>query len=1682
MRTKFSLAAKLMKYKLLILWCLPLLVFSVRPTVNVLAQTPVGMGPVQTSGIRSTPGLVTVVDWFRQVTQGSAVQGDFHYFTAWLQNALGLPVTSGLPIVGTLNDFSFGCSGNVGVMQLDTFSFASPAASHMTIVNCLASFNNDAVTNWKGHMTSNDNNGSGTWKNRLPFSKNGMLCIPFERQISGGTATVHDATFVCSPDSGAHWCNPYTWAHRAGSPGCDSSNWQADGDAPKCDAPDGTHPCTNAAYLDATHSSMMWHEIDNVGGASNGAENWIWINYGNQDGVSPPSGAGVESGCDPASVTCFMLTPGDGALGHVANGSVMDISAWTYSYCPGATQSTHCSGTSADAWTSTFANRTSVIGIYLTGTGQPFNGPHLNPQSVLWFNDHKEYCVLGQQVDFACSPTLQGTWVTGMRFWPAWPVGHLTAWLAPALGYSTISSSPPHVQVAAVGTQYFNTVPGTPVFAKWDLVAGRTYNGDAFQSNQLYPNGDQGAGFQFSTGNIAGSFPRKGLVWSFDFADQIGATNWFGFRDRGGNSAVITPCANNYGNTPVCGQVNGAAGTSLVSTGGIRITYGDTSTTGHFQVAPADFALNSPLSNSITPASMQGNGSYSAVGVIKFPSSDPLTPFTRYGSIWATGSNGGDDAQSQVSLDGLPVGGKQQLQLNWGAWNTKHWQFIANRTLDLDTEYFYILTVKAQTSCGTGCVPVAHLWVGINGVLTDLFAGVSYTAAGGASTSAKTPAVTNGPFVFGLGSYGAASQISVMQEVFMLYGRDLQFQEISATYKNMARKMAPRGVVIALVPMSFASTNTQIAVAYTAPDPAVCLVEASESPTYSPLAHDVDTTIFANSNRDDRTDGGISNGTRRVFVVGKRIYEAGTGGTFSRALRAFTRYYFRVTCGTVVMTGQADTLNIPLNSTYQDQPQLDRSNPGSSVTVTLPTTRGSYWIEPQIGSRRERVSLDTDIPFDSGNPATFGPFLYDSGAPRVCSTGLVGPGPGQLCRFPQGDGGADLFYYHVPSAPTPELKWLYLGRQGGIGGLNQSDGKFYSGTGNNVVVQEYNGTYASGSLSFTSGTTIVSDLRAAIAAFAPALDLTPFSGFGWVTAVGDQLILIANKNGGDSYGLLGSLKISTASVTSMMRVDEACPWCALHQAVAMCFDLPCMQIITHDFVDGAIGKGPYIVRLTADITDGTSTTIHVDGEPACSVCGADPGVPLAKAGDVFISGPELFHIVTKIDPHTWVVDRGYAGSAATSHSATDVVAAHCMFGATVLMWKFLDDPHGTGSGIIVDTPFSAFSGHTDATTGQQITEAGDGLAVRACPKPAGSCTNLTLINQPMTANLPSQYSFAGKNANGFGNAERKHPANGDPDSEYVYDWPAWDFVGNGGGTNVWVNVSGQLYKSTSNLPAIAPKHYAIAGKIGAIFTTPSVKSILDVSGPSVTLGTTSADSYKMCIPNVNGECHSGSVVGEVYVNVPGTIPLVCDHKEDLCVANYSRYANGCAQIGLDGVSGRVIGQLPLGLVNDYPTCKPVDSTQALDTMGSATVAESAHAPSNVVAITLTPFTAQDAKDRSTFLRATLPTVVPPAGTVTAAVEFGYVEQGAALQYFCTSRREKCVVVSSTVTDATPYWFESTDFAASRYTRIPCTVSCTATLPVLPSHTAFYQWVFYDSGGAPITTTGYNGIAVEDTVK
>ena len=124
------------------------------------------------------------------------------------------------------------------------------------------------------------------------------------------------------------------------------------------------------------------------------------------------------------------------------------------------------------------------------------------------------------------------------------------------------------------------------------------------------------------------------------------------------------------------------------------------------------------------------------------------------------------------------------------------------------------------------------------------------------------------------------------------------------------------------------TTPTQAVLAYTAPSNNSCMVIVSESPSLTPVIHDLDPTLFPNANLDNRP-GNVNQGKQRVFVIGKRTAEVALNGKrVSRALQVFTTHFFRISCGSAEATGSFTTANLAPGKAYPEIPLADPGQPG----------------------------------------------------------------------------------------------------------------------------------------------------------------------------------------------------------------------------------------------------------------------------------------------------------------------------------------------------------------------------------------------------------------------------------------------------------------------------------------------------------------------------------------------------------------------------------------------------------------------------------------------------------------------------------------------------------------------------------------------------------------------------------
>src|ERR1700733_2880262 len=120
------------------------------------------------------------------------------------------------------------------------------------------------------------------------------------------------------------------------------------------------------------------------------------------------------------------------------------------------------------------------------------------------------------------------------------------------------------------------------------------------------------------------------------------------------------------------------------------------------------------------------------------------------------------------------------------------------------------------------------------------------------------------------------------------------------------------------------TSATQAILNYQAPDANPCQVQVSTNASMTPLAADVNPTLFTAANQDNRPGSASNSPTDRYFVAGKRRSDVALDGLrHSRALQAFTLYYVSVNCDGTAATTQFTTANPPLGNNYPEPPPFD---------------------------------------------------------------------------------------------------------------------------------------------------------------------------------------------------------------------------------------------------------------------------------------------------------------------------------------------------------------------------------------------------------------------------------------------------------------------------------------------------------------------------------------------------------------------------------------------------------------------------------------------------------------------------------------------------------------------------------------------------------------------------------------
>ncbi|HVW10994.1 MAG TPA: hypothetical protein VHC90_20560 [Bryobacteraceae bacterium] len=154
-------------------------------------------------------------------------------------------------------------------------------------------------------------------------------------------------------------------------------------------------------------------------------------------------------------------------------------------------------------------------------------------------------------------------------------------------------------------------------------------------------------------------------------------------------------------------------------------------------------------------------------------------------------------------------------------------------------------------------------------------------------------------------------------------------------------------------------TQTQAVIHYQAPNAADCQVKVSQNQSMTPLAYDVDPVLFPGSNLDSRAGSLISaSKTDRYFVIGhKRADLASDGKHYSRALQAFSEYFYQVNCSGNIQSGRFVTANPPLGNDYPEPPPFDATSFGNYAWPTIDwSDQSKTYIDPMTGILLKRAT------------------------------------------------------------------------------------------------------------------------------------------------------------------------------------------------------------------------------------------------------------------------------------------------------------------------------------------------------------------------------------------------------------------------------------------------------------------------------------------------------------------------------------------------------------------------------------------------------------------------------------------------------------------------------------------------------------------------------------------------------
>jgi hypothetical protein len=431
-------------------------------------------------------------------------------------------------------------------------------------------------------------------------------------------------------------------------------------------------------------------------------------------------------------------------------------------------------------------------------------------------------------------------------------------------------------------------------------------------------------------------------------------------------------------------------------------------------------------------------------------------------------------------------------------------------------------------------------------------------------------------------------------------------------------------------------------------------------------------------------------------------------------------------------------------------------------------------------------------------------------------------------------------------------------------------------------------------------------------------------------------------------------------------------------------------------------------------------------------------------------------------------------------------------------WNYVNDRHGNA----IRSDQRDSTAHGFARFGSYV-ESANGTYDPRCVEPSGdgcygiryqttlydmqSFLDPTLLRRTNVVTLNP--FFNGKGGYGDANAVQTHPsgmghASTADDRRFFMDARPFNgrFDSGDPRRNKALLVTGQLWK----FPSSGPGGLQLDRKFLATKAQSGFHPLLDVSGPASVLTSFPSNQFKYCVVLAAGECRPGSAAGEIYFNVPYLRFNFCyfpgqagpgADTSDICILNQAMVQDSILQVRMDGdadMTGANQRVLTRGLAVSKMSV-PFWNVSVLPNSKWA-IFRTRYAggvrPDALLLKMPPPDLSTSGSVPPRFLAVPLTAAAGPTGTDNAVVEFGYAENGAATDLFCTSRKETCATgrasESSTFDAANPFYYATTE--ASSVSGTPCAGGCTIFVPAIPDRVLYYRVRYRDGGNRTLGLT------------